>query len=154
MGRNSIPDDLQIFENFPGQQVGQFSVILLVKYQNHLWSKDFFTGKIAESFRSACGAQTRPSDSSVYTIFNIGRDLLAARDLKNFEIENFRFFRTPEKNRPQKFSDPNWPCSSRFLLNSFGSKCGENYGLLLSKNIRFPYAPEHARRWKSHNTLV
>ena len=53
--------------------------------------------------------------------------------------------------RTQKFStssDPNWPCSSRFLWNCFGSKRGENYGLLLSINIWFPYAPEQSKRWK------
>ena len=44
MGRNSIPEDLQIFEKKIGQQVGQISVILLVKSQNPLitWkTKDF-----------------------------------------------------------------------------------------------------------------
>ena len=34
MGRNSIPEDLQIFEKKIGQQVGQISVILLVKYED------------------------------------------------------------------------------------------------------------------------
>ena len=70
--------------------------------------------------------------------------------MKNFEIENFRFFRTKKST----FSDPNWPCSSRLLWNVFGSKRGENYDLLLSKNIWFPYAPEHARRWKVYFTFV
>ena len=35
-----------------------------------------------------------------------------------------------------------------------GSKRGENYGPLLSKNIWFPYAPEHARQRKVPTTFV
>ena len=37
---------------------------------------------------------------------------------------------------------------------SIGSKRGENYGLLVSINIWFPYAPEHARQRKVKSTFV
>ena len=38
-------------------------------------------GKIAKTFRRARGARARPCSTSVYTIFNIGRDLLGAREV-------------------------------------------------------------------------